>query len=136
MVRSWIMSRSSSANAAIIVKKNFPSPVGMYAPARVPVEVSAGRRLIVGGNCPESIWASRLAHCLIQRTSSLGRSFAALGEGLIARSADVELADLVSQECAFDHGQDVGLFVLVELVEGFEAQSQAGCFGASFVGVE
>ena len=28
MVRSWIMSRSSSANAATMVKKNLPSPVG------------------------------------------------------------------------------------------------------------
>jgi len=28
MVRSWLMSRSSSLNAAIIVKKNFPSPAG------------------------------------------------------------------------------------------------------------
>lgn len=29
MVRSRIMSRSSSANAAILTKKNFPSPVGL-----------------------------------------------------------------------------------------------------------
>ena len=29
MVRSRIMSRSSSANAAIMMKKNFPSPVGL-----------------------------------------------------------------------------------------------------------
>ena len=28
MVRSWMMSRSSSAKAAIIVKKNLPSPAG------------------------------------------------------------------------------------------------------------
>jgi hypothetical protein len=28
-VRSRMMSRSSSANAAIMVKKNFPSPVGV-----------------------------------------------------------------------------------------------------------
>lgn len=42
----------------------------------------------------------------------------------------------MSQQCAFDHGQDVGLFVGLELVEGFEAQREAGCFWASFVGVE
>jgi hypothetical protein len=28
MVRSWMMSRSSSAKAAIMVKKNLPAPVG------------------------------------------------------------------------------------------------------------
>ena len=30
----------------------------------------------------------------------------------------------MAQECAFDHGQDGGLFVGVELVEGFHAQAQ------------
>ncbi len=42
----------------------------------------------------------------------------------------------MSQQCAFDYGQDVGLFVGLELVEGFEAQREVGCFWASFVGVE
>jgi len=36
----------------------------------------------------------------------------------------------MSQQCAFDHGQDVGLFVGFELVEGFEAQPEAECFWA------
>lgn len=37
-----------------------------------------------------------------------------------ARSADVDLADLVAEECAFDEGGDGGLFVGGEAVEGFE----------------
>ena len=36
IVRWWIMSRSSSANAAMTVNKNLPSPVGVYVPASVP----------------------------------------------------------------------------------------------------
>lgn len=37
MVRSRSMSRDSSAKAAIIVKKNVPSPVGGQVPASIPV---------------------------------------------------------------------------------------------------
>jgi hypothetical protein len=54
----------------------------------------------------------------------------------MAGSADVGLADLVAEDGAFDEGADVVLFVGVELVEGFEAEAEAGFGGASFVGVE
>ena len=36
IVRWWIMARSGSANAAMTVKKNLPSPVAVYVPASVP----------------------------------------------------------------------------------------------------
>lgn len=39
MVPSWIMSRSSLANSAIMTKKNFPSPVGLSNPVSVPVRI-------------------------------------------------------------------------------------------------
>ena len=54
----------------------------------------------------------------------------------IVGSADVEVADLVTQQGAHDHGEHVRLLVRVEMVERFEPQPQARCFGDSFVGVE
>jgi hypothetical protein len=45
MVRSWTMSRSSSAKAAIMVNKNFPSPVGQYVPDSLPRTAPFGSRL-------------------------------------------------------------------------------------------
>lgn len=43
-----------------------------------------------------------------------------------------EFAGLVSEECAFDEGSDVLLFVGVELVDGFEVDGEVGV-GASVV---
>lgn len=43
---------------------------------------------------------------------------------------------MVSQECAFDEGGDVFLFVGGELVDGFELEPQGLALGAAFVGVE
>lgn len=43
---------------------------------------------------------------------------------------------MVAEECAFDVGADVVLFVGVESVEGFELDAESGGGGAAFVVVE
>lgn len=47
-------------------------------------------------------------------------------------SADVELAGVVSEECAFNHGDDEGLFVGFEVVKGFHAEAQVLGLWAAF----
>lgn len=47
-----------------------------------------------------------------------------------------EPTGLVAQEGAFDEGADAGAFVGVKLVECGEVESQALVLGAAFVGVE
>ena len=42
----------------------------------------------------------------------------------------------MSEECAFDEGDDGGLFVGVEVVDGFEVVCEVGVGGAAFVVVE
>lgn len=46
------------------------------------------------------------------------------------------LAGVVAQECAFDEGGDVFLFVGGELVDGFELEPERLALGSSFVFVE
>ena len=46
--------------------------------------------------------------------------------------AEADPPGLVSEQGAFDHGQDGVLLVGVEVVEGFHAQAQGGVLGAAF----
>lgn len=49
------------------------------------------------------------------------------------RSAGGESACLVSEEGSFDEGADGGLFVGVEVVDGFEVEAESGVGGSAFV---
>ena len=73
-------------------------------------------------------WLCHLLWC--RRCGSRWR-FRCRWSGWGCGSADVELAGVVAQECAFDHGDDECLFVGWEVVEGFHAEAEVLCLWAA-----